>query len=112
MKKSLRTSKQKREYTTEFKIYALKLVEDQGYTVKGTSERLGIPISYLTRWLSQYRKGELQSCYARAQSTAAEAELKRLRAENKRLEQEVAILKKASAYSSHEPAGRQASALR
>jgi len=42
----------KRDYTTEFKIDAVKLVEEQGYTVKGTSERLGIPISNLTRWLS------------------------------------------------------------
>ena len=78
MKTSLRMSKQKREYTTEFKIYALKLVEDQGYTVKGTSERLGIPISYLTRWLSQYRKGKLMPGYKRAQPTAAEAELQAL----------------------------------
>jgi len=91
-------SKQKREYTNEFKIDAVKLIEDQGYTVKGTSERLDIPISNLTRWLSQYRKGKLKPGYKQAQPTAAEAELKRLRAENKRLEQEVAILKKASAY--------------
>lgn len=91
-------SNQKREYTTEFKIDAVKLVEEQGYTVKGTSERLGIPISNLTRWLSQYRKGKLQAGHRRAQPTEAEAELQRLRAENKRLEQEVAILKKAATY--------------
>jgi transposase len=45
--------KDKREYSTEFKIDAARLVEDQGYTVKETCERLGIPVSNLTRWLSQ-----------------------------------------------------------
>lgn len=91
-------SKQKREYTVEFKIDAVKLVEDQGYTVKGTSERLGIPISNLTRWLSQYRKGKLKPGYHQAQPTAEEARVRQLESEVKRLEQEVAILKKASAY--------------
>jgi transposase len=92
------TKKDKREYSTEFKIDAARLVEDQGYTVKETCERLGIPLSNLTRWLSQYRKGKLQSGYKQAQPTADEAELRQLREENKRLEMEVAILKKASAY--------------
>ena len=91
-------SKQKREYTTEFKIDAAKLVEEQGYGVKEACDRLGVPLSTMTRWLSQYRKGKLQAGFKQAQPTEAEAELQRLRAENKRLEQEVAILKKASAY--------------
>lgn len=90
--------KDKREYSVEFKIDAARLVEDQGYTVKETCERLGIPLSNLTRWLSQYRKGKLQPGYKQAQPSADETELKQLREENKRLEMEVAILKKASAY--------------
>ena len=61
----------------------------------------------MTSWLSQYRKGKLQPGHQQAQPTAAEAELRRLREENKRLEMEVAILKKASAYRSLEPEGRQ-----
>jgi transposase-like protein len=52
--------KNKREYSTEFKIDAARLVVDQGYTVKETCERLGIPLSNMTRWLSQYREGKLQ----------------------------------------------------
>ena len=90
----------KREYTVEFKIEAARLVIEQGYTVKETCERLGIPLSNRTRWLSQYRKGKLQPGYKQAQPTAAEAELRRLQAEVKRLEMEVAILKKAATYRS------------
>jgi transposase len=92
--------KDKREYSSEFKIDAARLVEDQGYTVKETCERLGIPLSNLTRWLSQYRKGKLQPGHKQAQPTADEAELRQLREENKRLEMEVAILKKAASYKS------------
>lgn len=91
-------SQQKREYTIEFKIDAVKLVEEQGYRAKGTAERLGIPISNLTRWLSQYRKGKLVVGHKQAQPTAEERRVRELEAEVKRLEQEVSILKKASAY--------------
>ena len=88
----------KREYTIEFKLDAARLVIDQGYTVKESCERLGIPLSNMTRWLSQYRKGKLQPGHKQAQPSPAEAELRRLREEHKRLEMEVAILKKAATY--------------
>jgi transposase len=90
----------KRDYSIEFKIDAVRLVLGQGYTVKDSCERLGIPLSNMTRWLSQYRKGKLQPGHKQAQPTADEAELRRLREENKRLEMEVAILKKAATYKS------------
>ena len=74
------------------------LVEDQGYTVKETCERLGIALSNMTRWLSQYRKGKLQPGHKQAQPTADETELRQLGEENKRLEMEGAILKKTASY--------------
>jgi transposase len=88
----------KREYSIEFKIDAARLVVDQGYTVKDACERLGVPLSNMSRWLRQYRKGKLQPGHKQAQPTANETEVKRLQSEVKRLEMEVAILKKASAY--------------
>jgi transposase len=91
-------SKKKREYEIDFKIDAARLVEDQGYTLKETSERLGIPLANVTRWLRQYRNGQLVSGHKRAQPTEAEMRIRELEAKNKRLEMEVAILKKASAY--------------
>ena len=72
-------SKEKREYSIEFKIDAARLVEDQGYQVKEACERLGVPLSTMTRWLSQYRKGKFKPGHKQAQPSAAEAELKRLR---------------------------------
>ena len=96
-------SKKKREYEVEFKIDAVKLVDDQGYTVKEAAERLGIPLANITRWLRQYRNEQLVSGQKRAQATAEEMRVKQLESELKRLEQEVAILKKAASYSSPEP---------
>lgn len=90
--------KARREYETEFKIDAAKLVENQGYAVGEAAERLGIPKANLTRWLRQYRQGKLVTGHKQAQPTADEAELRRLRSEVKRLETEVAILKKAAVY--------------
>ena len=87
-----------RQYEVEFKLYAVRLVEEQGYSVPEAAQRLGIPKSNLTNWHKQYREGRLAPGYRRAQPTAEETELRRLRAENKRLEMENEILKKASAY--------------
>ena len=88
----------KRDYSIEFKIDAARLVVDQGYTVKDACERLGVPLSNMTRWLSQYRKGKLQGGHKQAQPTANETEVRKLQTEVKRLEMEVAILKKAATY--------------
>jgi len=90
--------KKKRVYEVEFKIDAAKLVEDQGYSIKEAAERLGIPFANLTRWLRQYRNGQLVSRHKRAQPTEEAVRIRELEAKNKRLEMEVAILKKASVY--------------
>jgi transposase len=87
-----------RQYEVEFKLDAVRLVEEQGYSVPEAAQRLGIPKSNLTNWRKQYREGRLAPGHRRAQPTAEEAELRRLRAENKRLEMENEILKKAGAY--------------
>jgi transposase len=92
------SNEKKREYSIEFKIDAVRLVVDQGYTVKDACERLGVPLSNMTRWLNQYRKGKLQPGHKQAQPTANEMEVRKLQTEVKRLEMEVAILKKAATY--------------
>lgn len=82
----------------EFKIDAVKLVEEKGYTVSEAASSLGIPKANLTNWRRQYREGRLLPDHQRAQPTAEEAELRRLQGEVKRLEMELAIVKKAAIY--------------
>ncbi len=87
-----------RQYEVEFKLDAVRLVEEQGHSVPEAAQRLGIPKLNLSNWRRQYRQGWLAPGHRQAQPTAEEAELRRLRAENKRLELENDILKKASAF--------------
>lgn len=44
----------KRQYDMAFKIDTAKLVAEQGYTVSEASERLGIPIGNITRWVRHF----------------------------------------------------------
>lgn len=87
-----------RQYEIEFKLDAVRLVEEQGYSVPEAAQRLGVPKSNLSNWRRQYREGRLMPGHQRAQPTPEEAELRQLRAELKRLELENDILKKASAF--------------
>jgi transposase len=46
-----------RQYEVEFKLDAVRLVEEQGYSVPEAAQRLGILKSNLSNWHRQYRKG-------------------------------------------------------
>ncbi len=87
-----------RQYPMEFKVDAVKLLEEQGYTVSEAASSLGVPQANLTKWRKQYREGRLVPGHKRSQPTAEEAELRRLQGEVKRLEMELAIVKKAAIY--------------
>lgn len=87
-----------RQYPIEFKVDAVKLLEEQGYTISEAANSLGIPQANLTKWRKQYHEGRLLPGHKRAQPTAGEAKLRRLQSEVKRLEMELAIVKKAAIY--------------
>ena len=87
-----------REYDMSFKLDAVQLVLDEGYSVTKAADRLGISPKNLYHWKRQYLEGRLDPAMKRAQPTAEEAELRRLREENRQLKLEAEILKKASAY--------------
>ncbi|MDQ3397251.1 MAG: transposase [Deinococcota bacterium] len=87
-----------REYDMSFKLDAVQLVLDEGYSVTKAAERLGISPKNLYHWKRQYLEGRLDPAMKRAQPTEQEAELRRLREENRQLKLEAEILKKASAY--------------
>lgn len=89
---------QRRDYDMNFKIDAVRLVEEQSYSVPEAAESLGISSTNLYKWRRQYQQGRLKTEFKRAQPTEAEAKLRKLEAENKRLKVENEILKKAAAY--------------
>ena len=91
----------RRIYTREFKVSAVKLVKEQGYTVIEASRSLGVDITSIRNWLKKF--GSEVGGPANGE-VALRAELRRLREENKRLLMEREILKKATAFfAKHQP---------
>ena len=92
------TEKRKR-YSKEFKLDAISLVLDQGFSRKQAAASLEINAQMLGRWIMAFRENEDgQAFRGNGKLTPEQEEIRRLRAENKRLQQERDILKKATAF--------------
>ena len=87
-----------KRYDSAFKIDAVKLVREEGYSVAKAAERLGVSHKTLSQWKEQYEEGRLVIGKKQAQATPEEQELRRLREELRQTKLENEILKKASAY--------------
>jgi transposase len=84
---------QKRSFTREFKLAAVKKVVEQGLTFREVAKDLGISDSAVRAWKRDFQyDGTLEK--QPGQNTSIEAELKRLREENRQLKMERDILKK------------------
>lgn len=95
------------QYTTDFKIKAVKLSLQGGIQVKQVAEGLDIHPSMLSRWRKEYREGKLQGDGQRRvgvnkkKKTISDKDLTenaRLRKENERLKKENDLLKKWQRY--------------
>jgi transposase len=86
-----------RRYSREFKLSAVKLVNEQGYSIPEAARSLGIDASNIRGWLETFaRAGDPQA--KPSGDGAVQAELRRLRKENAQLLMEREILKKAAAF--------------
>ena len=85
----------RRKFTREFKLSAVRLVNQQGYTIAAAAKSLGIDPASVRGWVKRFsaEPGETP-----AGDGAVAAELARLRKENARLTIERDILKKAAAF--------------
>ena len=90
--------KKRRQYSTEFKAEAVKLVLEQGLSRAQASRDLGVTESVLCRWVQVAVESEVPG----ALSSAEREELRRLRRENAILRKERDILKKATAFFARE----------
>jgi transposase len=91
-------AKVRRTYTREFKVEAVKLVTEQGYSVAEAARSLGVHETLLRSWKQALQAQGDQAFPGQGNPPAVEEELGRLRAENKRLLAERDILKKAAAF--------------
>jgi len=89
----------KKRYSREFKLSAVKLVNEQGYSLSEAATSLGVDPACVRDWVEKY--SVVQGLEPSGEG-ALKAELKRLRKENARLLTEQEILKKAAAFFARE----------
>lgn len=86
------------QYTKNFKLDAINLVLEQGYTKSEAARSLEINANMLRRWIKEYQGDEEQAFRGNGKLTPEQAEIRRLREENRRLKMEKDILKKATVF--------------
>ncbi|MFT5652098.1 MAG: transposase [Psychromonas sp.] len=89
----MKTTRQYKTYTSEFKTEALALISEQGYSVQEAASALGITTSLLYSW-EKKAEDHVNSTVNSDERT----ELLSLRKEVKQLRMEKEILKKTSAF--------------
>lgn len=95
-------AKVRRIYTREFKLEAVKLVTEKGYSVAEAARSLGLHENLIRSWKQTFQQQGQQAFPAPGKLSPFEEENRRLRAENKRLQAERDILKKAAAFFARE----------
>jgi transposase len=89
----------RRKFTREFKVSAVKLVNEQGYTIPQAAKSLGVDPNCVRYWIAKLSS---EPGLSPSGGGAAAAEIQRLRKENARLLMERDILKKAAAFFARE----------
>jgi transposase len=91
---------ERRKFTREFKLEAVKLIQEHGVTVAQAARDLGVQGSVLRRWVQECAADSQQAFAGQGQMKPEQAELARLRREVIKLKAERDILKKAVVGSS------------
>ena len=89
--------KKRRSFSKDFKLEAVKLIQEGGLSVARAAKDLGVYETSLRRWIKQYEVDQGKGS-AGALTTAEKEELRRLRREVRTLRMEREVLKKATAF--------------
>ena len=89
---------QRRIFSREYKLEAVKLVRERGVTVEQAARDLDVHENVLCKWVREYGDDPSQSFPGKGQMKPEQLEIERLRKEVAKLKAERDILKKAAAY--------------
>ena len=89
---------ERKKYSKEFKLDAVSLVIDQGYTRVEAARSLWINHSMLGRWAKEQQEEDGHAFRGNGKLSTEQQEIKSLKADVKRLQIERDILKKATAF--------------
>ena len=88
----------RKQYSKEFKLDAISLVLEQGYTRSEAARSLDIRPDLLGRWVREHQADEGQAFRGNGKMTPEQEEIRKLQAQVKRLEMEKEVLKKATVF--------------
>jgi transposase len=89
---------ERRKFSREFKLEAVKLVKDRGVSVAQAARDLDVHENVLHKWVKEFGSDPAQSFSGHGQMKPERQEIERLRREVVKLKAERDILKKAAAY--------------
>ena len=92
------SKKKRKSYSREFKLEAVGLITEKGYSIAEASRNLGIEYSVLRRWKNQLTDDPQNAFPGKGKFKAPDEELRRIKRELERVKEERDILKKALAY--------------
>ena len=88
----------RKQYSKEFKLDAVSLVLEQGYSRSEAARNLGVTPDLVARWVREQQKDDGQAFRGNGKLTPEQEEIRKLKAKVKRLEMEKEILKKATVF--------------
>ena len=92
-------ARKRQTFTKEFKLEALRLMEESDRSTSEIAMELGIRRNQLYKWQEEYQEKGNQAFIGKGRpGVGAQSEVSRLKQENKRLSEENEILKKAAIF--------------
>jgi transposase len=92
------SNKKRKSYSREFKLEAVRLITEKGYSIAEASKNLGIEYSVLRRWKKQLADDPDNAFPGKGKLKAQDEQMRKLQRELERVKEERDILKKALAY--------------
>ena len=89
---------ERRKFTREFKLEAVRLIKDRGVSYVQASQDLGVHVSQLRDWVKKFSDDPQHAFPGHGQMKPEQLEIARLKREVTKLKAERDILKKAAAY--------------
>jgi transposase len=93
---------QRRKFSREFKVEAVRLIKERGVSVAQASRDLDVHENVLRKWARELATDPCQAFPGNGQMKPEQLEIERLRREVAKLKAERDILKKAAAYFARE----------
>jgi transposase len=93
---------ERRKFTREFKLEAVRLIRDRGVAFVQASQDLNVHVSQLRDWVKKYSDDPQHAFPGQGQMKPEQLEIAQLKREVTKLKAERDILKKAAAYFARE----------